>query len=387
MWKIDKRVLWLLIILIFFPLLPLFYYGVVYKFLAIILFFFFLVVFFLDIRESINVLKNDLFLFSNFIFIVFYGVVLGFFKRAVSITMVKDILFFSTPAIVYFLLLKTKPEIDNFLNNLVIDYGKIASLLQIGVAIIGLYLWFNGYMKRPHFRHWFVLLSTPVIYFSMFFHLLNKNFFLTPLFLFFSTGLIITAGRAEMLFVLSVLTGVFLIRVFRSYKLRGSFLLFLAVIFLIGYFVPLFFYNKINDSSMSWRYKEWISYKIFSEQKELSQVVTGNGFGSKMPLIKPLKLFGKKLIVSKADRFHNFVLFLIFKTGLIGIIFLFSMFFFFFKNFNLFSSDKYFLVSLYFVLLFFLLGLVRGGFTMNFFNSVHIGFLFYLRKLIVEKEV
>ncbi len=366
---------WTIMLLLFlFPPVPRMYFSKIFKleFLVLICLFFYL---FLNIFKKHNEkrIKVETFEFVWLLFVML-GVGVGVINKNLLYPILKDVVYLLTPVIVFFLLdnfdvLKRKEFV-----NAVFVYGGLISILQI---MLSFYAFFKG-VDRPVFRHVFLLFSTemlPVLTVLRFVRVRKLRDFYIVLYLF---TLVLTRGRADLLFVGLFLTFWLISEFIKKPKTRLAILFLLMLSFSVVWITPLLFEKifEFFDSSLKWRYREWFAFFDAAKNFGLREFIFGQGLGSQMISPRPLKVFGGSLHVT-LQRFHNGFLFLIYKTGIIGMVCYMCLSFLAFKQIEKLKENSFFIILFMVAFLLYIYFPVHGGFTMSISQGIILGLILY----------
>ncbi|GEM_PF-3919597 len=375
----SKKLILFVLICIFFPPLPVLFNSVIFKIEGLLIG----LLFFLNIPLIFkkNLFENiNRFIIFLFVMPALWGLIIGLLNKNPEYYLLKDLFFFLIPLMVYVLLVVKKVKIGD-LRDTIIVYAYYAAFFQIIFSVHGLITWNN----RPFFRHTSLLISTEVVIFALILNI-SKDLKLFKLEnVLFIMALLSTLGRFDLLFVIASICTVLFLKIVKNGKLRFVYLVGFFMAGTIFYFLPLFLnsVNIIGDSSVRWRYIEWLSYFNAIKDFSLSQILFGNGFGSFLKTIRPLRLFsGVRLF--QIDRFHNLYLFLMFKLGFVGMIYVFSLIYYVFKGLRLYTENNFVYLKFLLVILILVGGLVGGINTSSLLMGIVLGLLIYIYEGLVN---
>ncbi len=367
-----------ILLLLFFPPLPVAFNSLVFKWQSLIILLFSIETVFLILLKN-KAKKISVKYVILFFIPAFWGLVVGLINNNNYFKMFRDFYFFLLPILIYFLLANNKRFFSMFFSKSFEIYIIIVAIIQLLSSFYGFILWGN----RSEFRHLHSLISTYLFPFFLILNITKSRKLFTIVNGLVILALILTLGRMDLLFVFALVISVWFIRKISNPVLRTSYIIFLIVSFVSAYFIPLIF-SKINfiaDASVEWRYIEWLSFVNGAKKGGLFCLFIGKGFGAALKTITSLSLFSGKVLYS-IDKFHNVFLFLFYKLGVLGILFLLIFFYSTIKDAFLITKDEIFLIR--YAILFFIgvKGLVTGSFTASMSFGIILGLLIYVKEIV-----
>ncbi|WP_456480615.1 O-antigen ligase family protein [Nautilia sp.] len=379
----DNLLFSVALLLLFFPPLPVALNSLIFKWQSVIIFFFFVeTIFLIFLKNKLEIIPIKYILL--FFIPALWGLVVGLINNNNYFKMFRDFYFFVLPILIYFLLANNKRFYSMFFSKSFETYIIIVATIQLLSSFYGFVFCEN----RPEFRHMHFLFSTSLLSLYLILNIINYwEFFNWKNFLVIA-GLISTLGRMNFIFIGAMFVTYIFATKTKQNLFRKLFLIFLVFLPTIGYFSPLFF-KKINwftDMSVKWRYLEWKSFfEQISQQGTYFGILLGEGFGAALKTIKPLHLFSGKILYS-VDKFHNIILFLVFKLGICGMIFLILFLFYLgFYNSSFLKIGQLFFIRVMIIFVVFVNGLVYGGFTMGLYSGVFLGILLFAKESMEQR--
>lgn len=345
------------------------------------------IAFLINILEKKTIILTKYHILLPFFFIPVIFAIIGFFKGNESYYVVRELSLFILPLLTFIVVINTSEniKIDDLLK-LILWIAVIAGAFLLVYEIFGLVFHFEN---RYQFRFEYVSRNIGFIALAYILYLFKTDRLVNifwPGSLILISSLAFTMGRLQWI-AIAVFTGMFLfITVWKlKYFIKVSILaLFLITpILTLGYLLK--FQENVRDDSILWRQEEAKTVIKNIKEGEINPFI-GNGLGYSLIPFKPLKLYHGESF-EEIQKVHNLFLYLITKTGTIGMLAFLISIILLYKHFyregkNKYRIEKYFLLSSYFIFVIFVDGSVTGNFTMNVNAGMELGlFLALMEKL------
>lgn len=371
--KIIGVIRWSIFLLGMFPPIPRIYGGGVNEIQAIVALLLLLVAgSYILIRHGQVYPIPSVLMVVFFVFPLVFSIV-GVAKGNSFVSIAKEFVFFSIPLFCTFTFINLRISFSHLLGALTVT-AVFASLAQCAYGATAI---LDPSINRYHYRWDYLLMSSDLIALGVFAecakaqklrHLLSFKMFILLV------GMASTLGRFELMTLLIpvVFLSILNLKQFRILHVIGVACLGALP---IAYSLSILTFNsEITDTSTLWRATEWLSYMRHAEGSSMESILFGEGFGAFLKSTITLKIAtGEEFDL--LDRFHNFWLYLIFKTGLVGAI-LFACCLFFLISFKARASSQsqavryYYFGLLYVLFSFFVKGNIVGLITMDISDGV-----------------
>jgi len=383
---LPNAILSLLIIFIALPV-PREGYSVIFKLYTVGILSIIFVFVLASVRKNMMLLPTFNISFPFFILPVIFAI-LGFYNGNDSYYVIRELFLFLLPILTFIVIINCSEDIKNEdLIKLILWVAIITGIFLLAYEIFGHLFQF---INRFQFRFEYVSRNTGFVTLAYILYIFKSKRAMDlfwPGSLLLISSLVLTMGRLQWGVVL-IFTGIFLLAI--NQRLKKSMRVLILAVFLItpilymGYLLK--FGEKVKDASILWRVSEANIIAEKFQRKEINFYV-GNGLGYSLTPHHPLLLYhGESL--EEIQRFHSLFLYLLVKTGILGIlafstaIILLCLRFYRTTKNGYREKENYFLLISYLIFIFFVDGCITGHFSMNISAGMELGlFLALTEKL------
>lgn len=322
-----------------------------------------------------------------------FSAIVGFKNGNNSYYVIRELFLFLLPILVFIVIINCSEDIKaEELIKLILWVAIVTGIFLLAYEIFGHLFQFKN---RFQFRFEYVSRNTGFVSLAYILYLFKSKRAIAlfwPGSLIIIASLVLTMGRLQWGVVL-IFSGIFLWA--KNQRLKRPMRALILAAFLITPILYLGFLltfgKTMKDTSIRWRVSE-ANIIVEKIQKKEINVYVGNGFGYSLTPHRPLFLFhGESL--KEIQRFHSLFLYLLVKTGILGIIAFSSAIIILCVRFSRTAEkgdhekEDYFLLVSYFAFIFLVDGCTTGHFSMNISAGMELGLFLALMEIISRQNI